>query len=115
MHHINTDQCFFFKRSTILVLWDTWSNMPNHWVLPHIAFTDVKYRAQVTLNASEHLWLFQVTNTSYFVSINLFPSRFVARLGYTYLRLKDNHMEILNKDDEIERLVAVTPQEMKQE
>lgn len=47
------------------------------------------------------------------MSINLFPSRFVARLGYTYLRLKDNHMEILNKDDEIERLVAVTPQEMK--
>lgn len=29
-----------------------------------------------------------------------------ARLGYTYLRLKDNHMEILNKDDEIERWVV---------
>lgn len=29
----------------------------------------------------------------------------VARLGYTYLRLKDNYMEILNKDDEIERSV----------
>lgn len=29
-----------------------------------------------------------------------------ARLGYTYLRLKENHMEILNKDDEIERLVC---------
>ncbi|XP_061649295.1 phospholipid-transporting ATPase IH-like isoform X5 [Phyllopteryx taeniolatus] len=27
----------------------------------------------------------------------------MKRLGYTYLRLKDNHMEILNKDDEIER------------
>lgn len=30
----------------------------------------------------------------------------ISRLGYTYLRLKDNHMEILNKDDEIERLVV---------
>ena len=30
----------------------------------------------------------------------------VARLGYTYLRLRDNYMEILNKDDEIERLVC---------
>uniref|UniRef100_A0A3Q1FKC6 ATPase phospholipid transporting 11A n=1 Tax=Acanthochromis polyacanthus TaxID=80966 RepID=A0A3Q1FKC6_9TELE len=30
----------------------------------------------------------------------------MKRLGYTYLRLKDNHMEILNKDDEIERLVC---------
>ncbi|XP_069563718.1 phospholipid-transporting ATPase IH-like isoform X1 [Brachyistius frenatus] len=27
----------------------------------------------------------------------------MKRLGYTYLRLKDNYMEILNKDDEIER------------
>uniref|UniRef100_A0A8C7HQ41 Phospholipid-transporting ATPase n=1 Tax=Oncorhynchus kisutch TaxID=8019 RepID=A0A8C7HQ41_ONCKI len=27
----------------------------------------------------------------------------MKRLGYTYLRLKDSHMEILNKDDEIER------------
>ncbi|CAG05786.1 unnamed protein product, partial [Tetraodon nigroviridis] len=27
----------------------------------------------------------------------------MKRLGYTYLRLRDNHMEILNKDDEIER------------
>ncbi|XP_071210769.1 phospholipid-transporting ATPase IH-like [Salvelinus alpinus] len=27
----------------------------------------------------------------------------VKRLGYTYLRLKDRHMEILNKEDEIER------------
>lgn len=32
-------------------------------------------------------------------------SSLVPRLGYTYLRLKDNYMEILNKDDEIERLV----------
>lgn len=32
----------------------------------------------------------------------------ISRLGYTYLRLKDNHMEILNKDDEIERLVGAT-------
>lgn len=30
----------------------------------------------------------------------------VFRLGYTYLRLRDNYMEILNKDDEIERLVC---------
>lgn len=30
----------------------------------------------------------------------------VARLGYTYLRLRDNYMEILNKDDEIERSVC---------
>lgn len=34
----------------------------------------------------------------------------VTRLGYTYLRLKDNHMEILNKDDEIERLVVAATQ-----
>eukprot|EP00064_Thunnus_orientalis_P013277 superscaffoldBa00002134_g13314 len=27
----------------------------------------------------------------------------MKRLGYTYLRLRDNYMEILNKDDEIER------------
>uniref|UniRef100_A0A8K9WWV1 Phospholipid-transporting ATPase n=1 Tax=Oncorhynchus mykiss TaxID=8022 RepID=A0A8K9WWV1_ONCMY len=27
----------------------------------------------------------------------------MKRLGYTYLRLKDRHMEILNKEDEIER------------
>uniref|UniRef100_A0A8C6WUV2 Phospholipid-transporting ATPase n=1 Tax=Neogobius melanostomus TaxID=47308 RepID=A0A8C6WUV2_9GOBI len=27
----------------------------------------------------------------------------MKKLGYTYLRLRDNHMEILNKDDEIER------------
>ncbi|KAL4656537.1 putative phospholipid-transporting ATPase IH isoform X1 [Arapaima gigas] len=27
----------------------------------------------------------------------------MKRLGFTYLRLKDNHMEILNRDDEIER------------
>lgn len=32
----------------------------------------------------------------------------ISRLGYTYLRLRDNHMEILNKDDEIERLVVAT-------
>lgn len=43
------------------------------------------------------------------MSINLFFIP-VARLGYTYLRLKDNHMEILNKDDEIERLVVAAPQ-----
>lgn len=35
-------------------------------------------------------------------------SPWISRLGYTYLRLKDNHMEILNKDDEIERLVVTT-------
>lgn len=35
-------------------------------------------------------------------------SPWISRLGYTYLRLKDNHMEILNKDDEIERLVVAT-------
>lgn len=34
----------------------------------------------------------------------------ICRLGYTYLRLKDNHMEILNKDDEIERLVVAPEQ-----
>lgn len=44
----------------------------------------------------------------------------VSRLGYTYLRLKDSYMEILNKDDEIERLVqpvsiVVSPQEIKLE
>lgn len=38
--------------------------------------------------------------------MHLFPFTLVARLGYTYLRLKDNYMEILNKDDEIERLVC---------
>ncbi|KAK1169964.1 putative phospholipid-transporting ATPase IH [Acipenser oxyrinchus oxyrinchus] len=27
----------------------------------------------------------------------------MKRLGFTYLRLKDNHMEILNRDDDIER------------
>ncbi|CAG06207.1 unnamed protein product, partial [Tetraodon nigroviridis] len=26
-----------------------------------------------------------------------------CRLGFTYLRLKDNHMEILNREDEVER------------
>lgn len=35
-------------------------------------------------------------------------SPWISRLGYTYLRLKDSHMEILNKDDEIERLVVAT-------
>lgn len=38
--------------------------------------------------------------------MNPFSVTLVARLGYTYLRLKDNYMEILNKDDEIERLVC---------
>lgn len=38
--------------------------------------------------------------------MHLFPFTLVARLGYTYLRLKDNYMEILNKDDEIERSVC---------
>lgn len=28
---------------------------------------------------------------------------FPCRLGFTYLRLKDNHMEILNREDEVER------------
>lgn len=27
----------------------------------------------------------------------------ICRLGFTYLRLKDNHMEILNREDEVER------------
>lgn len=38
------------------------------------------------------------------ISVTLVP-----RLGYTYLRLKDNYMEILNKDDEIERSVCQVP------
>lgn len=36
-------------------------------------------------------------------AVNKVCSPWISRLGYTYLRLKDNHMEILNKDDEIER------------
>lgn len=40
--------------------------------------------------------------------MNKVCSPWISRLGYTYLRLKDNHMEILNKDDEIERLVLAT-------
>lgn len=39
---------------------------------------------------------------------NKVRSPWISRLGYTYLRLRDNHMEILNKDDEIERLVVDT-------
>ncbi|CDQ62971.1 unnamed protein product [Oncorhynchus mykiss] len=35
--------------------------------------------------------------------INYLDNFFLGWLGYTYLRLKDSHMEILNKDDEIER------------
>lgn len=45
-------------------------------------------------------------DTSCQTLINLSSVTFVTRLGYTYLRLRDNHMEILNKDDEIERLVC---------
>lgn len=56
------------------------------------------------------LQVFTVNIKKAFVSINLFFFISVARLGYTYLRLKDNHMEILNKDDEIERLVVPAPQ-----
>lgn len=41
-------------------------------------------------------------------AINKVCSSWTFRLGYTYLRLKDNHMEILNKEDEIERLVLAT-------
>lgn len=41
-------------------------------------------------------------------AINKVCSSWIFRLGYTYLRLKDNHMEILNKEDEIERLVLAT-------
>lgn len=41
-------------------------------------------------------------------AINKVCSPWIFRLGYTYLRLKDNHMEILNKEDEIERLVLAT-------
>ena len=44
---------------------------------------------------------------SLFLSLSLFCLSLLLsvslRLGYTYLRLKDSHMEILNKDDEIER------------
>ncbi|KAK3530348.1 hypothetical protein QTP86_024327, partial [Hemibagrus guttatus] len=32
----------------------------------------------------------------------------MKRLGFTYLRLKDNHMEILNREEEIERRVPST-------
>lgn len=53
------------------------------------------------------LWLRgeQLSNTQ---AINKVCSPRISRLGYTYLRLKDNHMEILNKEDEIERLVLAT-------
>lgn len=37
---------------------------------------------------------------SYFI---LNSTTFLYRLGFTYLRLKDNHMEILNREDEVER------------
>lgn len=36
------------------------------------------------------------------------PLSVVIRLGFTYLRLKDNHMEILNREEEIERRVHNT-------
>ena len=41
---------------------------------------------------------------SYFI---LNSTTFLYRLGFTYLRLKDNHMEILNREDEVERWASV--------
>lgn len=38
-------------------------------------------------------------------ALTVLTALLLPRLGFTYLRLKDNHMEILNREDEVERWV----------
>lgn len=73
----------------------------------------IAWRTVLCLHQMQHFFpKWEILKTVSFWQVDIFLLLSVPRLGYTYLRLKDNYMEILNKDDEIERLVVVTPPEI---
>uniref|UniRef100_A0A8D3D769 Phospholipid-transporting ATPase n=1 Tax=Scophthalmus maximus TaxID=52904 RepID=A0A8D3D769_SCOMX len=65
----------------------------------------VQVKEEETVDGIKH-GLHQGKSTSFYISSSPDEVALVEgmkRLGFTYLRLKDSHMEILNREDEIER------------
>ncbi|XP_011617455.2 probable phospholipid-transporting ATPase IH isoform X2 [Takifugu rubripes] len=65
----------------------------------------VQVKEEETVDGIKH-GIHQGKSTSFYISSSPDEVALVEgmkRLGFTYLRLKDNHMEILNREDEVER------------